>query len=34
MLAALYADRPALVYTYDALARRGTLRPFEEALLR
>jgi len=34
MLAALYADRPALVYTYDALARRGTLRPFEEALQR
>jgi hypothetical protein len=29
-LAALYPDRPALVYRYDPLARRSTLRPFDE----
>jgi len=28
-LAALYADRPALVYRYDPRARRSTLRPFD-----
>jgi hypothetical protein len=29
-LAALYPDRPALVYAYDARARRSTLRPLAE----
>ena len=28
-LAALYPDRPALVYVYDPLTRRSTLRPLD-----
>ena len=28
-LAALYPDRPALMYAYDPLARRSTLRPLD-----
>lgn len=33
-LAALYPDRPALVYAYDPRARRSTLRPLGEKVLR
>jgi len=28
-LAVLYPDRPALMYAYDARARRSTLRPLD-----